>query len=420
MRTANLAAALLTIASTAAAQDYVTRACSEGRVVADLGYSGTTCGNCILDAGYIQYLTEPSISQIRSGGPADGRLRENDVLVAVDGALITTRQGWRRMYDLRPEETVTLTVRRNGVERDVSITPASRCDPNARRSRLADRDENSSDDAVQASSRDRDRDRDADRDRVRTRDQQPRYNYLDSVSSITRQRMDDIRARLAGQSERIRDQVARAMERSMSRNFASSDNADSATTRRGWLGVAIECSECGAVSVGRGDYRWGFREEPRITSVVPGGPAARAGLHSGDVVVEIDGRSITSPEGGRRWGSIHPGDEIELQVRRGNARRGVTVEADSAPRARAVAVRPQVQAFNSRFWRGLPVQQEAQQPTIFSRSFAGRDSTTHYEIDGASVDIDGKASDVRFDRETGEIVIVGPDFTVRIKSKNPR
>src|SRR5689334_12100676 len=217
MRTTQIAAALLTIASTAAAQDYVTRACSDGRTVADLGYSGTTCGNCILDAGYIQYLTEPSISQIRSGGPADGKLRENDVLVAVDGALITTRQGWRKMYDLRPDEPVTLTVRRDGVERDVSITPGARCEANARRSRLADRD----DDDVNQENRDRDRERARvrERDRDRDADRADRSSYSDSLSTA-RERADEIRARIAERTaERIRESMDRSMERSMERSM---------------------------------------------------------------------------------------------------------------------------------------------------------------------------------------------------------
>jgi putative serine protease PepD len=31
-------------------------------------------------------------------------------------------------------------------------------------------------------------------------------------------------------------------------------------------------------------------------AIMPGGPAAKAGLKSGDIITEIDGRAITSPE----------------------------------------------------------------------------------------------------------------------------
>src|SRR3954470_6579837 len=132
---------LLTISSTAAAQQIAARACVSGAVVADLGYDGTSCVNCTVYNGSIQYLTEPSISQIRDGGPADGKLRENDVLVAIDGSLITTRAAWRKMRALSPGEPVTLTVRRNGSEREVTITPDSRCATNGESSAYASSDD---------------------------------------------------------------------------------------------------------------------------------------------------------------------------------------------------------------------------------------------------------------------------------------
>jgi hypothetical protein len=71
-----------------------------------------------------------------------------------------------------------------------------------------------------------------------------------------------------------------------------------------------------------------------------------------------------------------------------------------------------------RFWRGLPPQPDA--PTVFSRNISPRDSSSSYDLDGATVEVNGKPADVRYDRENGEIVIVGPDFTIRVKSKNPR
>jgi hypothetical protein len=73
-----------------------------------------------------------------------------------------------------------------------------------------------------------------------------------------------------------------------------------------------------------------------------------------------------------------------------------------------------------RFWRMPPAVENA---IIAGRQNANRDSvstSSHWDLDGATVELEGRATDVRFDRETGEIVIVGPDFTVRVKSKNPR
>src|SRR6056297_1636257 len=70
-----------------------------------------------------------------------------------------------------------------------------------------------------------------------------------------------------------------------------------------------------------------------IAEVVPGGPAATAGLRAGDVVVGVDGEPVGSPEDvltaiRRR----DPGDEMELTVRRNGAERDFTLVLDTRNR----------------------------------------------------------------------------------------
>src|SRR6056297_2712236 len=70
-----------------------------------------------------------------------------------------------------------------------------------------------------------------------------------------------------------------------------------------------------------------------IAEVVPGGPAATAGLRAGDVVVGVDGEPVDSPEDvltaiRRR----DPGDEMELTVRRNGAERDFTLVLDTRNR----------------------------------------------------------------------------------------
>ena len=70
----------------------------------------------------------------------------------------------------------------------------------------------------------------------------------------------------------------------------------------------------------------------RLMEVVPGSPAARAGLRTGDVVTEVDGKSIeTGDELRQAIDAKKPGDELELTVRRGSDERDVTVELGTRP-----------------------------------------------------------------------------------------
>jgi putative serine protease PepD len=70
----------------------------------------------------------------------------------------------------------------------------------------------------------------------------------------------------------------------------------------------------------------------RLESVVTGSPASRAGLRTGDLVTEVDGKAIeTGDELREAIDAKKPGDELELKVRRGNDERDVTVELGTRP-----------------------------------------------------------------------------------------
>jgi putative serine protease PepD len=65
--------------------------------------------------------------------------------------------------------------------------------------------------------------------------------------------------------------------------------------------------------------------------VVPGGPADGAGLRSGDIIVEIDGRSVDTPDELVVFlRSREPGDEVTLVYERGGTEHEVTLTLDSA------------------------------------------------------------------------------------------
>ncbi|HEU6445769.1 MAG TPA: trypsin-like peptidase domain-containing protein [Gaiellaceae bacterium] len=70
----------------------------------------------------------------------------------------------------------------------------------------------------------------------------------------------------------------------------------------------------------------------RLVNVVAGSPADRAGLQTGDVVIEVDGEAIeTGDELREAIDAKKPGDELELRVRRGGNERDVTVELGTRP-----------------------------------------------------------------------------------------
>jgi hypothetical protein len=93
------------------------------------------------------------------------------------------------------------------------------------------------------------------------------------------------------------------------------------------FGFALECVQCESSSRGGGRGRgplavWHYRDYPRVVAVNPGGPAERAGVRQGDVLMSVDGLSVLSDEGARRFSNVAPKDEVRLTFDRG----GRTVE----------------------------------------------------------------------------------------------
>ena len=88
------------------------------------------------------------------------------------------------------------------------------------------------------------------------------------------------------------------------------------TVEHAYLGVGLADADGGA----------------RIVEVRDGGPAEDAGLRNGDLVVRAGGEQIGNGDDLRAAvNAREPGDELELQVRRGSALRTVTVELGQRP-----------------------------------------------------------------------------------------
>lgn len=130
--TRRLAAAL---ALTLAARAADAQTCAEGLPrTATLGIGLLQCvgGSCTVNARdgagrTHDFSTEPKVWRLHADGPSAGVLREGDQILAVDGALITTRDGGRRLANLRAGVPVALRIRRGGSEIRVTVTPRPGC-----------------------------------------------------------------------------------------------------------------------------------------------------------------------------------------------------------------------------------------------------------------------------------------------------
>lgn len=100
----------------------------------------------------------------------------------------------------------------------------------------------------------------------------------------------------------------------------------------GSLGLGIQCENC-TVSSGRRAQSWSFRQPPAIITVDVDGPAHRALLRRGDTLTAIDGVDLTTPQGGRAFASIEPGQRVTLSYRRAGTERRANLVAVAQPDA---------------------------------------------------------------------------------------
>jgi serine protease Do len=97
---------------------------------------------------------------------------------------------------------------------------------------------------------------------------------------------------------------------------------------RGWIGVQIQpVNKDIADSLGLADVKGALVSEPQAD-----GPAHKAGIKAGDVIVAVDGKDVGSPrELARVIGGIQPGKSVELTVWRNGKSEQVKLELGTLP-----------------------------------------------------------------------------------------
>jgi S1-C subfamily serine protease len=288
--------------------------CPEGHPeTGDLGIEYLLCvsGSCAVnlqtERGYVHdFSTEPRIGGIVDGSPADGKLQDGDILIAIDGVLITTREGGRRLANLQPGTPVSLRLRRGGREMDVTVVPRLGCNM-PRLAVLAD----------------------------------PAPRATPAVAPQAIREAQTARPAIAPRAEAVSAVTPRPA-------IAPRAEATSAVTPRPAIapramlpatpatppftfGLELECGACGWRADAFGALRWSSAVSPTVQSVEPGGPGDQAGLKPGDVLLEIDSHALNSEESGRALGKLRAGQTVTLKFRRGDEVRTVSLTPRGNP-----------------------------------------------------------------------------------------
>ena len=398
---------LVAFASGAAAPARAKEPCPDGvPKVADLGFRVLDC-NCYRRSidGRItwRFFDEPRIAAIDAGSPADGRLQEDDVITAVDGALITTRDGAGRFGRAEVGRPIVLTVRRDGRERDVRIVPVEGC-----ATQLT---------VVSAGGHG--------------------LGFMAPITPPTPPTPPSAPTAVSpvpapepmAETEATPPAAPRAPHASRAPRAprASAEMAPRARAK-GWLGVGLSCIECGiSADAPEGERIWEFHDLPEISYVDPESPAARSGLRRGDVLTHVDGVSLLTDEGGRRFGAVRPGQSVKLAYKRGDERGTLTVVAMARPDADMELAR--VMTNLRQQIRVLEQQQNSEEmrkslaemrrltrvdPEVWK---AAKRSLRYSGVVGSSdVEVRGLGTvAVSKDEETGELVITTADATIRVR-----
>lgn len=311
MRGRALGAAALTLALIATPRAWAQEAkvCPDGRApVGKLGIEELRCssGHCLrgfaFEGGRLitTFTTEPRVRTLAP--PADAFLEPGDIIVAVDDKLSTTREAAERLARVEPGDRVRLRIRRDGREREVTITAIASCD--RRRLVFAFDWEGFS--------------RHLGERRLEGFDEELKRFDWEGLSRA----WEGVQVPLEGFDFDFEFDTLRL------RPFGRVEPPFE-------LGVELTCGfSCGWRQGPEGEPVWRGQHPPKVARVVEGGPADRAGLRAGDVLILLDGHSFVGAEGGRALGRLRPGRALALQYLKNGETLTTTTITPRAPTSR--------------------------------------------------------------------------------------
>jgi hypothetical protein len=369
------------------------------------------------------FRTEPQIVRLANGA-GSGLLKEGDAIVAVDGALITTREGGKRLSNLAPGRPVRLSIRREGRRIEIQAVPTARC---AVLPAWVDTPEPTPPPEPPTPPA-------APGAPAPTTRTTWSYSYTPPAPPAPpapETRPTPIVLDMSGDAERAADDAGRAAQLER----LTEAHAAAVIASRGWFGLGIDCEDCRwqALPADSG-VMWISREYPTIYRVDPGSPAETAGLQRGDVLIQIDGVSLLTPEGGRRFGAVKPGQHVRWSYRRDG--RPAVANAVAALRPGALGMYAQSMAqlqSQLRQMRQSDTKDAEMQRRVAQMETQMKQSETQLlrdrsrlvglqrlrwtgSVGDADVEVKGIGNvTVTTDAVTGEIVVVTNDATIHIK-----
>jgi membrane-associated protease RseP (regulator of RpoE activity) len=284
------------------------------------------------------------------------------VVTAIDGYLITTREGGRRFADPEVGRPLTLTVRRNGREVDVEIVPEWEC--------------------------------------VKINFAEPAPPAMPAPPEPFAEPAPPPRA--AEPTPPVVVEAPVVVVAAPRPAAVPAPPRPLVALPKGYFGFGISCRECRVER--QGDVPvWEFTYNPELTAVEQGGPAHEAGIRSGDVLTHINGHELTSAEGGRLFGAVQPGDTVGLRFARNNTSREAQVVATQRVVTRFDPAPYVAAAVTARAVPRVSVE-VAPEPAYVTR-FTGVLGDAHIVVTGGPITVS---------RTDDEMIIQSGDIRVRI------
>lgn len=308
------------------------KACADGRPPrGTLGIEDTRCssGQCVRGFAWeegrliMTFTTEPRVERLEP--PAEGVLEPGDVIVSVDDKLSTTSEAARRLARVEPGDRVRLRIRREGAEREVTITAAPTCDRMRRRVFALDSEgARRWGEAME-----------------RLGEHLESFDWEGLAHPLGEGELHRLEGRL---KDFDWEKFSRAWE-----GFEPGDldfdlhldtldfhfDFDRRVQPPYELGLELTCGFFCGWRKGPDDAPvWRGQHPPKVARVVEDGPADRAGIHVGDVLLLLDGHSFVGEEGGLALGRLRPGTALTLQYLKAGETLTTTTITPRAPSPR--------------------------------------------------------------------------------------